>query len=199
MTDPTRHPFPAQAFVRAMDHLLARNAWARERLAPFAGRRASVQLGALVFAFEIAAGGTLAAVAGEGDIDVRLELPAGALANLPQGPDALFREARVSGEAHFAETLGFVFRNLEWDVEEDLARLLGDPVAHRLFQGARAVAGWGRQAARNAVENLREYAVEEARLTPPREELAEFGCELDGLRDALARFEARLKRFEREA
>jgi len=197
MSEVARPTLPSNAFARLLGHLLARNAWARERLQPFAGRRAHLALGAVAVDFVIGDAGQIAACAEADEADVRLALPAGALAELPAGPDALFRQARISGDAHFAETLGFVLRNLEWDAEEDLSRIVGDPLAHRMHQGAREFAGWGRQAARNLVDNLREYAIEEARLTPPRPELEAFGRDVAALRDDLARLGKRVERIER--
>lgn len=197
MPDVARPSLPSNAFARLLGHLLARNAWACERLAPFAGRRAHLALGAVAVDFVIGEAGQIGACADTADADVRLELPAGALAQLPDGPDALFRQARISGDAHFAETLGFVLRNLEWDAEEDLSRIVGDPLAHRLHQGATQFAGWGRQATQNLVENLREYAVEEARIVPPRTDLEAFGRDVAALRDDLARLGKRIERIER--
>jgi ubiquinone biosynthesis accessory factor UbiJ len=197
MSEAARPAMPSSAFARLLGHLLARNGWAREKLAPFAGRRAHLALGGMAVDFVIGDDGQIAACAEAADADVRLELPATALTQLPDGPDALFRQARISGDAHFAETLGFVLRNLEWDAEEDLARVVGDPLAHRLHQGARQVGAWGKQAAQNLVENLREYAIDEARITPPRPELDRFGRDVATLRDDLARLGKRIDRLER--
>ncbi|GAA5175403.1 hypothetical protein GCM10025771_07460 [Niveibacterium umoris] len=197
MSETARPSIASAGFARALGHLLARNAWACERLAPFCGRRARLAFGAVAVDFVVGETGQIAACAASDDADVRLELPAEALAKLPEGPEALFRQARISGDAHFAETLGFVLRNLEWDAEEDLARVFGDPLAHRLHQGATQFAGWGRQAAQNLVENLREYAVEEARITPSRDELDAFGRDVATLRDDLARLGKRVDRLTR--
>jgi hypothetical protein len=46
--------------------------------------------------------------------------------------DALFASVKLSGSADLAECLAFVFRNLGWDIEEDLASVLGDIPARRL-------------------------------------------------------------------
>lgn len=199
MSEALRPAWPSSALARVLGHLLARNAWAREKLAPFAGRRAHLALGSLSADFVVGEDGQIAACAAADDADVRLVLPAGALAQVPEGPDVLFRQARISGDAHFAETLGFVLRNLEWDAEEDLARLVGDPLAHRMHQGTVQLGSWGRQAAQNLVENLREYAIDEARITPPKPELEAFGREVAALRDDLARLGKRLERLERSA
>lgn len=175
---------------------MARNAWASAQLRPFAGRRADLLFGGWCVSLAVSVEGRLQAADRTTAPDVQLELPAAALTRLLDGPDGVLREARIAGDARFGEALAFVFRHLEWDVEEDLARLLGDPVAHRLHQSAQALADWGRTAARNAAGNLREYLVEEAQLTPTRAELDAFGQDLAELRDAVARLGKRLDRLD---
>ncbi|WP_341676761.1 hypothetical protein [Niveibacterium sp. SC-1] len=183
------------AFAKLLSALLVRNAWALPRLTEFVGRSASLSAGPVSVSFELAEGGGVIAIPAPATPDVQLSLPAGALSQLPHGGEALMRQARISGDAHFAESLGFVLRKLEWDAEEDLARLLGDPLAHRLHSGVLGLFGWLRRTATNGGENLREYLIEEARISPPRVELEDFGRELAQLRDALARLEKRVERL----
>ena len=92
--------------VAGLNHLLADASWARERLAPFAGRPA-------VFAVkpdEIGAGVdndgyfTEAVTA---EPDVSLELPLASLPKAIGGVDALVGDIRISGNADFADALGF--------------------------------------------------------------------------------------------
>jgi len=187
--------FSSTAFAKLLSALLARNAWALPRLADFVGRSATLSAGPVSVSFELAGSGGVIAIPAPELPDVHLSLPAGALSQLPQGGEALMRQARISGDAHFAESLGFVLRKLEWDAEEDLARVVGDPLAHRLHASALGVLGWLRRTALNGGENLREYLVEEARISPPRMELDDFGRDLAQLRDALARLEKRVDRL----
>lgn len=194
-----RPGFAARGAGRLLAHLLARNGWAAPRLAPFAGRQVVIALGTVKLGFVVGAEGMLTASPIPDAPDVQIELPADALKHLPDGVDALFRQARISGDAHFAETLGFVLRHLEWDVEEDLTRVLGDPLAHRVHQSWAGILAWGRQAAQNTAQNVQEFTVEEARLVPSGTELAEFGHDIAELRDALARLTKRLERLERSS
>ncbi len=188
---------PSRVFAGMLEALVRRNDWAPARLAPFAGRTACIGVGALSFGLEVGEGGHLAASPASDSPDVRLTLPGDVWTRLPSGPQAVFGEVRITGDAAFAEALGFVLRNLRWDVEEDLARIVGDPLAHRLHGGALTAAAWLRQATGNAFANLREYAVDEAGITPSREELGAFGAEVAELRDAIARLSKRADRLSR--
>lgn len=151
--------------LQAFNHLLAAAPWARGRLAPFAGRRARITVPApallprapaLAMAFRIAADGTAESL-GDGDPDVEITLaPPSPLAALG-GRAALMRGARLSGAADFAEALGFVVRNLDWDAEEDLSRLVGDVLAQRLATTVRAFAAAQIDTARRLADNIDEY------------------------------------------
>ena len=110
--------------------------------------------------------------------------------------EALFRHARISGPAEFAEAIGFVARNLEWDAEEDLSRFMGDIAAHRAVSTARAIFQWQKKAAINLAENLSEYLTEENRLLMKPAPIKPFIDEVDDLRDAIARLEKRVKKLE---
>ncbi|MGI9133635.1 MAG: hypothetical protein ACR2I0_06785, partial [Rhodoferax sp.] len=47
---------------------------------------------------------------------------------------------RISGDVQLAAEVNWLADHLRWDIEEDLARVLGDPVAHGLMQAARSAA-----------------------------------------------------------
>jgi ubiquinone biosynthesis protein UbiJ len=101
-------------------------------------------------------------------------------------------EAHVTGNAEFATALSFVLKNLRWDAEEDLSKLVGDIAAHRLVGAAANLAAWQQQAASNVADNIAEYLGEEARLLVPGRELAAF-------REELADFASRIEKLEARA
>ena len=186
-------PPPLQA---AFNHLLGQASWARERLRPFAGRTARFALTPLEGAFCITPDG----LAGAPDptveqADVTVTLPATAPLLALQGIDVLMRGVRIEGAVDVAEAVGFVLRNLRWDAEDDLSRLVGDIAAHRLVGGAQQLFAWQQQAARNLAENLAEYFTEESPLIARRDEVRAFSAEVDILRDDIARLQKRVERL----
>jgi ubiquinone biosynthesis protein UbiJ len=186
-----------QAAFLALNHLLRDASWARDRLARHAGKAARIVAPPLRMDFVINADGTLseAAVA---ETDVAITLPAHApLLVLGRGRDALMREAHVTGSVELADSLGFVLRNLRWDVEEDLSRLVGDIGAHRIVGTARRLVAWQSHLAQSMLGNLAEYFRDERPTIAARGPVGEFNDTVDRLRDDLARLEARLSRLER--
>ena len=186
-------------FLSATNHLLAQAGWARQRLQPHAGRTARLVLSPVAeIDFSVANDGQLAEWSGEEAPEVSLRL---AVADLPQllvdGLETAMRHVRIEGNAEFAEALGFVFRHLRWDAEEDLSRLIGDIAAHRLVEGGRKVVDEGRRSLERASGNVAEYLTEESTLLVPRKALPAFAEEVVALRDAVARLDKRVARLER--
>jgi ubiquinone biosynthesis protein UbiJ len=183
--------------VRALNHLLASEAWARERLVPFAGEAIELRATHLpALRFLIGADGRLApAPAGPSGLVVNLRSGAPAAALL--GEEHLLREIDVQGNARLASEVMFLARHLRWDAEEDLAKLVGDIAAHRLVDTARTLVSWHVQAARRLAEGVVEYAAEEAQLLVKRAELDELAGAQARLRDGLERLEKRIERLER--
>ena len=108
---------PALALV---NHLLRGNAWARDRLIGFAGKTALLQFGSSTLLVRIGDTGLLEAGGAGTPATVSITLPADAPALALTDKASLLSSATISGSADLAETLGFVFRHLRWDVEHDL-------------------------------------------------------------------------------
>lgn len=181
--------------LAAINHLLGQASWARDKLAPFAGHAAQIKMPPFEAAFLIGEDGCIGAAAADAELEVSISLPAATPLLALQGKDAVMRAARIEGSAEFAEALGFVIRNLRWDAEEDLSKLLGDIAAHRIVAGTSEFVAWQQQAARNFAENLAEYFTEEQPLIARQADIAEFSSEIDRLRDDVARLEKRLQRL----
>lgn len=176
----------------ALNHLLGQAAWARQQLQPFAGRQARFDMAPWQLALCIGADGQFEPV-GEGEIDVTVTLPAETPLLALQGIDRAMAQAHVTGNAEFATALSFVLKNLRWDAEEDLSKLVGDVAAHRLAAVPPRLTLWQKNAARNLAENVAEYLGEESRLLVPARELAQFREELADFAQRIEMLEARAR------
>lgn len=176
------------------NHLLASAPWARDRLQAHAGRTARLSFQPILnIDFSIAAEGQLASWESDEAPDVVLKLSPNQLPALLSGGTAkLMGEVRIEGNAELAEALGFVFRNLRWDAEEDLSRLLGDMAAHRILDGGRQIANHGQLALGRAGSNIGEFLAYESGLLTPAGALEGLSVELVELRDRLARLDKRV-------
>jgi ubiquinone biosynthesis protein UbiJ len=175
----------------ALNHLLGQAGWARQQLRGFAGRHARFDMPPWRLAFQIGTDGLFEPTAEEA-VDVTVTLPAETPIMALQGIDRAMAAVHVTGNAEFATALSFVLKNLRWDAEEDLSKLVGDIAAHRIVNASSRLASWQKQAARNLSENVAEYLGEESGLlTQVRD--------LDGFREELAEFTRRLEKLETRA
>lgn len=187
-----------KVLLAGLNHVLGQSAWARDRLRPFAGRIARFSVPPLELALAVGADGYFADAGEDAAADVNIALPADvALLMAQDGLRGVMQAARVEGGAEFATELAFVLKNLRWDAEEDLSRVVGDVLAHRIVAGIGTLAAWQRQAARNLADNLAEYATEENRMVVDRREHTMFADELAEFVESLDRLEARADRLRR--
>ena len=114
-----------------------------------------------------------------------------------RGEDALMREIGIEGNADLASAVQYLFRHLRWDVEEDLSRIFGDVIAHRMVEQGRRFATWNREAAEKLAQNLAEYWIEEQPLLARPADVRQFLACVDQLRDDLARLEKRIEALTR--
>jgi ubiquinone biosynthesis protein UbiJ len=110
--------------------------------------------------------------------------------------DAVFGgSVAIEGDNALAQTLGDVLKGLDIDWEAQLAKLVGDPLARRIGDQARAGSHWSQRSARVLTSDLREYLIEEGRLLPSETAMQAFLDGVDRLRDDVERLEARIKRL----
>lgn len=178
--------------VLALNRLLEAEAWARERLAPFAGETVELRAPPLpALRFAIVEGGRLApGIAAS----LTLTLTPESLPALARG-EHFMRSVGIEGNARLAQEVLHLVRHLRWDAEEDLSRLIGDAAAHRAVALARDFAAWQLDAGRRLAASLMEYAQEDGRLLAPRAGYAAFAAGVAELRDALERLEQRIGRL----
>jgi ubiquinone biosynthesis accessory factor UbiJ len=143
----------------------------------------------------VAEDGRFQTVTGEAEADVTVTLPADSPLRALRGLSGVMAEAHVTGNAEFATELSFVLRNLRWDAEEDLSRLVGDIAAHRLVGAGNAFVAWQKRSAENLGQNVSEYLAEEARVLTPAREMAQLRQDTEDLDRRLAALEARVKRL----
>jgi len=191
-------PNPLAALPAFLNHIIDREPWAKEQLVVHAGKTLRLELAPFELRLAVTSEGLVALAPSDAKPSVSIQMPIGSLGLiLAQGRGAALREVKLEGDAEFAQAVSLVAQNVNWEVEEDLSRVIGDVAARRVTTGA---SEWARQAKRGAQklgDNIAEYLLEEdPQLIRPRdvEALVEANRTL---RDDLARLEKRIERLER--
>lgn len=185
-----------EAAVALLNRMLAREPWARERLAPFAGQIARFDAAPFSVQWAVADGGTLEANR-DSTPSVTIAL---ALASLPLAvldPAAAMKDVRLQGDAEFAQALSGVLQNLRPEPEEELSRFVGDAAAMRIVGMLRTSASHWRQLAERMLDSTAHYVVTENPMVVGRDEAEQFAQDVTRLRDDVARLEKRIDRAAR--
>ena len=186
----------SSATIALLNRTLAREQWARDKLAPFAGRSARFDAAPFALTLQVTDEGTFApAENGEPAVTIGVALSSLPLAMLD--PQAAMKDVRLIGDAEFAQALAFVLQNLRPEPEEELSRFIGDAAAQRLVGFMRASASQWKQVAESMLDNTAHYVVTENPMVVGRDDLETFNQDVNHLRDAVARIEKRIDRLVR--
>lgn len=137
-----------QRLVLFLNHVLMQESEAMDRLVRQKGRVARVQWRAYSMALVITPAG-LFNLASEGAVpDLLLEVTETSPLTLAQGALRGDKPSiRIEGDVQLAAEINWLVDHVRWEVEEDLARVIGDAPAHTVAQ----VAGRAAQALRQFV------------------------------------------------
>ncbi len=101
----------------------------------------------------------------------------------------------VSGDSELGKKFQNIINNIEIDWEELLSKYTGDTIAYQIGSTARELQRWAKQALAIIEQNTTEYLQEESRNLPHPIEIDRFLDEVDQLRLATDRIEARILRL----
>ena len=189
-------PHPGE---RVVNHVLRSAPLALERLRPHAGRTVAFRVGVLEMALTVQSTGEVAAAVPGASEDLRVRISPFLVPRLAAGEEAAFREIEMQGDAELAQEVSHLARNLRWDFEEDLSKVVGDIAAHRIASAARALARWGEDATLRMAQNAAEYWTEESPLIASRVKVQSFVRDVSDLRDAVERLDKRIERLAPQA
>lgn len=111
------------------------------------------------------------------------------------GQDAAAQHVKVSGDVDLAHAMSKLAGQLRWEFEEDLSKLVGDAMAHRIVQAAKKANTYGQAAVKDVGGSIFEYLVYEKPTLVQQEELTHYKNNLRQLRDDVERIEKRIERL----
>lgn len=115
----------------------------------------------------------------------------------PKNPLVFFSSAyEIHGDMSLAEEIKAVFATLDIDAEEQLAKVIGDPLAVNFGYCAGELSDWARSTKQQCQDNFRDYLQEETQLLITPGHVVEFIQQTHILRDDVERLSARIQRLE---
>lgn len=186
-------PTPIPAVI---NHLLAQEPWARERLAAHAGKVACMDAGLFSLTLKVAPDGMVQTAAPGEAANVTIRIRPADLPLILQNRERAFSYVKVEGDADFANTISQLSQSLQWEAEEDLSKLVGDIAATRIVAGAKAVLNNARTSQQKLAENLAEYFLEENPILMRPQAVADFTSDVTRLRDDVERLAKRIGKLK---
>lgn len=130
-----------QRLVLLLNHVLMQESAATQRLKPRSGRVVRVQWRQFFVALKVTPAGLLDLASASATPDLHFEVSETSPLAIAQAAVRGDRPpVRIDGDVEFAGDLQWLVDNLRWDIEDDLARLMGDVPAHTLANAARSAA-----------------------------------------------------------
>jgi len=127
--------------VLLLNHVLMQEPQAMERLVRQKGRVVRMQWRGMSFVVVVTPAGLLDVAGADAQPDLSLviteESPLAIAQEIMQGGKPA---VRIEGDVQLAAEVSWLIDHVRWDIEEDLARVLGDAPAHGLAQAARSMA-----------------------------------------------------------
>jgi len=189
-------------FETILNRHIAASARARALLAELQGRSMELRFAATPFRVRLAAAPEALSVRPAGDEPADAVIEGTPLSFLRLATGEATRSIRaggmdVRGDAEIAEGFRRLLDAARPDLEEELSRLTGDVAAHYLAGFARESLEFMRRARGTFARNVAEYLTEESRDLPVRIEVDEFLEDVDRLREAVDRLDARVAAAEK--
>jgi ubiquinone biosynthesis protein UbiJ len=179
-----------------LNHVLAQSPWAKNLLKPHAGKFIQVDAPPFMLALQVMPEGGLGVAPAGTAADITFRIKAAQLPLLLADPATALKAVRIEGDAEFAQVINRLVREVRWDAEEDLSRLVGDVPAYHAMRLARSFVAWGRDASGRLSESAAAYLADETPTLLRGRAAEEFALSVAEARDACARLEKRIALME---
>lgn len=187
----TPNPLP-----HAINHLLAQEPWARQKLLAHCGKTASIDTGMLAVRLRVGVDGFVETVDDKVVSDVTIKVKLSDLPLMAANAERAFSYVKIDGDADFANAISQLSQNLRWDAAHDISKLVGEIAAERLVSSAASAVATVQATHRSLTENLAEYFLEEQPMLVRPAAVAALGGEVGKLRDDLERLAKRIEKLE---
>jgi ubiquinone biosynthesis protein UbiJ len=183
--------------VAVINHLLAQEPWAQEKLAAHRDKTACIDAGLSQLLLSVTGDGFCAIAADDAVPAVTIRIKLSDLPLILANRERAVSYVKIEGDADFANAISQLSQTLRWDAEEDLSKVVGDIAATRLVAGARSAVAAVQTTQKQLAENVVEYFQEEQPMLIRPYVMQELSSDVVKLRDDLERLSKRIEKLER--
>jgi len=184
--------FPLVIVLRFLKYVLSKSDGARKGLVAHRGKVISVEAPLGPVRVRITEDGYVDLDTGEESPSLVIKLTPDVAINWVKDGEFGWQGVQIEGDAHFASDLSRIVSKVNWDYEEDLARIFGDVIAHRLGNLVRGFGSWLSSSGHAMKSSFEEYLTEESHILVTPVSATSFIRDVDVLSDATSRLEKRV-------
>ena len=181
---------------KLINHLLNQNDWMQTRLKPYVGMIIELEIDTLSLKFLVNNKGQLIVSDPESPPDAYIQMTIKSLVQLIAQKKK--NGITVKGNLDLANNFSNVIEGLEWDMEEDLSRFIGDIPATEITKISKKFIKQSKSNIRNMAENFIEYWQEENKILSKNDDLEIFNVHVDELEEDVDRVEAKINNYIKE-
>jgi len=139
----------------------------------------------------------------DGEADTTLSGTPLALARLSLEKNALpvlfSGDVTITGDTRLGHQFKNILASLDIDWEEQLSRITGDLFARQIGNGVKDLSSWLKRSKQSFDLDIGEYLQEESHILPTRPEVDRWVGNVDELRNAIDRLQARVNRLKNKS
>ena len=174
-----------------LNHLLSQNDWMQSRLINHKNKVIVIEISEFKLILKIDENGLLQSLNESEEIDCIIKLTVNDFIN--QLINNNNGNISIEGDLELANQVSQVLKKIEWDVEEDLSRYIGDIPAIQTTMILKKIVASSQKNIKNITGALLEYWQEENKILTKKRNVEIFYSEVDKIVEDTERLEARIK------
>ena len=173
-----------------IDHLLSQNDWMQTSLIDHQHKIIAIEISGLKIIFKVSENGLLQSIDESENFDCIIKLTVNDFIN--QLVNNKNGNISIEGDLELANKVSQVLKKIEWDVEEDLSKYIGDIPAIHSTKIIKKVITSGKKNMVNIAGALLEYWQEESQILTKKNDVENFNSEVDKIVEDTERLEAKM-------
>ena len=172
------------------NHLLSQNDWMQSDLINHKNKIVIIEISGFKTIFKVKEDGQVEMINDSKDYDCKIKLTIndliGQLVNNKNG------KISIEGDIELANKISQVLRKIEWDLEEDLAKYIGDIPAIQTTKALKKIKNTTKENIKTLTSSLIEYWQEENKILAKTRDVEMFNKKIDTIVEDTERVEARI-------
>ena len=174
-----------------LDHLLSQNDWMQSKLVDHKNKIIIIKISNLKLILKVDENGLLHSLNEAEKFDCIIKLTVNSF--FSQLINNNNSNISIEGDLELANQVAQVLKKIEWDIEEDLSKYIGDIPAIKTTKILKKVVTKGQKNIGNITGALLEYWQEENKILTKKRNVEIFNSEVDKIVEDTERLEARIK------